>query len=82
MILRWKKIDSIESIRKEEVFDIEPKEDATHLNKVGLPMWEKLEVLFDPDVFSRMTLLEERSKFLLAPMILCNEGFEWRFEVE
>ena len=29
-----------------------------------------------------MVLLEEKSKFLLDPMVLFDEGFEWRFKVE
>ena len=34
-----------------------------------------------PEVFSRMILLEEKSKILLDLMVFFDEGFEWKFEV-
>ena len=36
----------------------------------------------DKEVFSRIVLLKEKSKILLAPMIFFDEEFERRFEVE
>ena len=44
-------------------------------------MWN-LEFLLGPEVFSRIVLLQNKSKVLLDPMILFDEDFEWRFEVE
>ena len=38
-------------------------------------------MLMGPEVFSKTILLEDKSKFLLAPIIFFDEGFEWRFKV-
>jgi len=40
-----------------------------------------MEMLLRPEVFSRMVLLEDKSKVLLAPMNFFDKGFERRFKV-
>ena len=63
-----KRLDSVKTMREEAGFDADLKEDNMTLDGVWLSRWEKLEILFVPKVFSRMILLEEKSKGFLDPM--------------
>ena len=69
-------------MREEEIFDVESKEDSASLDAIGFSRWEKLEGWLGIEVLSMLILLEYKSKVLLDPMILFDEGFEWRFGVE
>ena len=71
----------MESAQEEEVFDIESKGGTPFLHGAEISRREEMEVLLSPEVFSRMVLLEDKSKVLLAPMNFFDEGFERRFKV-
>ena len=64
---------------QEEVFDINSKEDDVSLDSARITRCEELEVLLGPEVFSRIILLEDKSKDFLDPMIFFDEGSVRRY---